>query len=408
MAKRRKKKFRLNPRFFLIIGGLLVVAAGAFLILKFTGKTGTITFGNIDSTLKVSGTVIRDESVVSTDKFEKISFNVIEGQNIANNTLIATVFKQGYQDESMVAYLNLQKEIYAHQKMLLGREDATLNEYEEKILAVENIIRDIARGTSDSDLLTQEQQLKYLQQDRIDYLRNIVPVDTELNNLYTQLQDQENSIRNWTRDIINTAGDGIVSFYFDGYENVLSSSKLGTINVSLVNSVVRGSNTTKTVESSSETQLYRLVKPNHWYVAFVTDIDSPMRVVEGETYFVNFSDYSENLYQGVARAPIVFSIADEESSSAQGVVNVLEFQVDIGSFVGIRTVNMLISKSAQGMMVSNDLIAFNEGIPCVYLQNGDSVMQVNIDVLASDEDNSIIQDASGMGTLVQGQKLVKP
>ena len=134
-----------------------------------------------------------------------------------------------------------------------------------------------------------------------------------------------------------------------------------------------------------------------------------MRVTEGESYYVSFSDYSENIYQGIARAPIVFSANEGETSATLGVVNILEFQVDIGSFAGIRTVNMEISKSAQGLMISNDLITYTNGVPCVYVESGDSMVMVELDILASDEENSIIREANGItGVLAHGQKLVKP
>ena len=47
-------------------------------------------------------------------------------------------------------------------------------------------------------------------------------------------------------------------------------------------------------------------------------------------------------YQGTALAPIV-----TESS----VVNILEFNVDIGDLLDIRAVNAIVTKSAQGVMV---------------------------------------------------------
>lgn len=413
MARRKRRRFRLNPRFFIIIGVLFVVAAAAVYLLRHRTKSGSLSFDSISMERKVAGAIIREETAVSTDRYEKINFHVIEGDMIANNALIATVYRMGYQDESMITILNLEKEIYQYQAQQVGSADATLNDINSRITAVEELIRDVARQDSNQDDLVLEQQLRSLQQERSNYLYATVPVDTYLQGLITQLNDQKATISNWTRDIINTAGSGIISFYFDGYEDVLSSSKLSTVNVSLIRNVVRGLNTSKASTSSSKALLYRLVSPNHFYLAFATDIDDPFRVTEGESYYVTFDDYSDTVYQVTAMAPIVFAIepTDEEeetSTSGQGVVNILEFYTDIGSFSGIRTVNATISKAAQGLKLDKELITIENGIPYVYIKNGDALMRVEVNVLSEDEKYCVIRESGGTSILNQGQKVIKP
>ena len=413
MARRKRRRFRLNPRFFIIIGVLFVVAVAAVYLLRHRTKSGSLSFDSISMERKVAGAIIREETAVSTDRYEKINFHVIEGDMIANNALIATVYRMGYQDESMITILNLEKEIYQYQAQQVGSADATLNDINSRITAVEELIRDVARQDSNQDDLVLEQQLRSLQQERSNYLYATVPVDTYLQGLITQLNDQKATISNWTRDIINTAGSGIISFYFDGYEDVLSSSKLSTVNVALIRRVVRGLNTSMASTSSSKAMLYRLVSPNHFYLAFATDIDDPFRVTEGESYYVTFDDYSDTVYQVTARAPIVFAIepTDEEeetSTSGQGVVNILEFYTDIGSFSGIRTVNATISKAAQGLKLDKELITIENGIPYVYIKNGDALMRVEVNVLSEDEKYCVIRESGGTSILNQGQKVIKP
>jgi hypothetical protein len=382
-------------------------------LLRHRTKSGSLSFDSISMERKVAGAIIREETAVSTDRYEKINFHVIEGDMVANNALIATVYRMGYQDESMITILNLEKEIYQYQAQQVGSADATLNDINSRITAVEELIRDVARQDSNQDDLVLEQQLRSLQQERSNYLYATVPVDTYLQGLITQLNDQKATISNWTRDIINTAGSGIISFYFDGYEDVLSSSKLSTVNVALIRKVVRGLNTSMASTSSSKAMLYRLVSPNHFYLAFATDIDDPFRVTEGESYYVTFDDYSDTVYQVTARAPIVFAIEptgeeEETSTSGQGVVNILEFYTDIGSFSGIRTVNATISKAAQGLKLDKELITIENGIPYVYIKNGDALMRVEVNVLSEDEKYCVIRESGGTSILNQGQKVIKP
>ena len=133
-----------------------------------------------------------------------------------------------------------------------------------------------------------------------------------------------------------------------------------------------------------------------------------MRVCAGEEYYVTFDDYSDAIYLATAREPVVFIKSNEESTATQGVVNILEFHVDIGSFVGIRTVNMTITKAAQGLMIKESMLDIYNGVPCVYVESGDVVTRVEVNVLAMDEKNAVIQSRDAAVPLVAGQKLVKP
>lgn len=396
-----RQRVRLRGRFFLILFGMMGFVALGIVLLTGSGGTAEARYGDVTGTIDMTAATIRDESTVSTDRYEKIIFSVVEGQSVANGAQIAQVFRLGYQDESTVTLLRLQREIYEYQKSMIGADAAAgLADIETRIADLEAQIRDAARGDSDADMLQLEQSLKSLQTERATYLQNNVQADATLTSLYSSLAEQENVLSNWTRNIVNSAGNGVVSFYFDGYERVLNASQIDTINAALINSVVRGGNTASSLSTTtSETPLYRLVQNTHWYIAFVTRADEPMRTTAGEQYYVVFDDYSTLTYQGTALAPIV-----TESS----VVNILEFNVDIGDLLDIRTVNAIVTKSAQGVMVPVDAIAYEAGIPSVEVQSGEATYRVTVNILAADEDNAVVAPANASDTLISGQRIIKP
>lgn len=396
-----RQRVRLRGRFFLILFGMMGFVALGIVLLTGSGGTAEARYGDVTGTIDMTAAIIRDESTVSTDRYEKIIFSVVEGQSVANGAQIAQVFRLGYQDESTVTLLRLQREIYEYQKSMIGADAAAgLADIETRIADLEAQIRDAARGDSDADMLQLEQSLKSLQTERATYLQNNVQADATLTSLYSSLAEQENALSNWTRNIVNSAGNGVVSFYFDGYERVLNASQIDTINAALINSVVRGGNTASSLSTTtSETPLYRLVQNTHWYIAFVTRADEPMRTTAGEQYYVVFDDYSTLTYQGTALAPIV-----TESS----VVNILEFNVDIGDLLDIRAVNAIVTKSAQGVMVPVDAIAYEAGIPSVEVQSGDATYRVTVNILAADEDNAVVSPVNASDTLISGQRIIKP
>jgi len=391
---------RIKGRFFVMLLGMIGVIALIMVIAELTKKTGEIEFGTLGAELEVSAAIIRDEAVVMTEPYEKISFNVTEGDTVSSDQVIAQVYRRGYQDESMVTLLNLQKQIYAYQLQLLGgQESAELTDLNANIAIVESQIRAVSRGESDLDMLDLEQSLKNLQSQRVTLMQTLVTPDTALNDMYAQLVSQQDTIASWRRNVVNMGGTGIVSFYFDGYEQVLSTNKLSTINSALVSSVVKGGNTASTVASTSETPLYRVINNTRWFIAFVTKSSDPMRLAEGEVYNVIFPDYSEQTYTATARAGAV---------SEDAVVNMLEFNTDIGKLIGVRTVAATISKSAQGLVVPLKVIEIVGGVPGINITYGESVLRVEVDILAKNDKKAVIRAKNATDTLTAGQKYLKP
>jgi len=394
-----RQRVRLRGRFFLLLFGLIAFIVIVVVLVTRGGGSAEVRFGEVTGTIQAAAAIVRDESVVSTEKSQKIIFSVTEGETIETGAQVAQVFKRGYQDESMITLLRLEREIYEHQKTLIpSSASAGLTEIEDRILEVEEQIRTCARGDNSLDLLNLERSLKNLQTERTQYLQNYVTPDAVLNGLYASLVEQQQAMGNWSRNIINSSGSGVISFYFDGYERVLSTAQLSMINAALINSVVKGGNTATATDSSTETPLYRLVHNTHWYIAFVTMAPDPMRTVAGEEYFVVFDDYSDLTYQATAIEPIVTDAS---------VVNILEFNVELGDFLGIRTVNATVTKNAQGVMVPVEMLNYEAGIPGVSVKNGDLVTNIPVNILAADENNAVVKPVNATDMLVSGQRIIK-
>ena len=397
MAKSRK---RIKGRFFLMILILVGFIALVVVVANALKKTGEIQFGSLGADLEVNAAIIRDEKVIMSEPYEKITFDVVEGETVNNDQVIAQLYRRGYQDETMVTLLNLQKQIYDYQMQLLGGQaPQELVDLNANIDEVEKQIRAVSRGQSTLDMLDLEQTLKDLEDQRVTLLQSVVTADTTLTQLYSDLKSQQNVMSSWKRDILNTGGTGIVSFYFDGYEQVLNVNKLSTINSALVKTVVNGGNTAKNADSTSEVPLYRIINNTHWFIAFVTNATDPMRLAEGEQYSVLFQDYSDQQYTATARASQV---------SENAVVNILEFNTDIGKLIGTRTVAATISKSAQGLVVPLSAIQIISGMPSINISYGDSVLRVEVDILAQSDNKAVIRAHNASDNLTAGMKYVKP
>ena len=77
MARVRR---RINSRFFVFLTVLIGIAALAVVLIIRNRHAGEITYGSIGAELDASAVIIRDETIVSTENYEKVVFMVVEGE----------------------------------------------------------------------------------------------------------------------------------------------------------------------------------------------------------------------------------------------------------------------------------------------------------------------------------------
>ena len=397
------KNLVIRPRFYVFFFVFLGLIVG--LILWFTRDTnvGEVRYGDVSTELTASSVIVREESTVSTEKYQKITFSVVEGDAVTNGQEIARVYKRGFPEETLVSQQRVERDILDRQRMLITDTEAEegYRDIEERIETLGEAVRESARNGSGDDMLALENELKELQWERRMYLDGSVTPDAELEALYAERDGLDATIAEWERGIVNSAGNGTVSFYFDGYERVINASQLSMINSALINSVVKGGNTasTSTGDSSAEKTLYRLVNTAKWYIAFVTKADAPFRTVKGERYDVTFPDYSDKVYHATAADPTV---------TGGAVVNFLEFDTEIGEFLNIRSVSAVIQKSASGTMVPADMIGYLNGEPYLMVLYGKEAVTVPVNIYCADETNAVVEPKDRKMSLSAGVKIQRP
>ena len=228
------------------------------------------------------------------------------------------------------------------------------------------------------------------------FLKNTVQPTEELTRLYNSREDKLNQLASYKTDI-TAAKDGRVSFYFDGFEQVLNKDKLDTVNAALVNTTVAG--TVDTLGGSSNNLLYRLVDARLWYAAFVTNKSDAASLCEGQTYTVTFDGYEEQSFTANAMELI---------HSEAGVLNMLELSEDMGPLLNSRVITITARGSVSGLTVPLDAIGYKDGASIITIENGEGNYDVQIDIIASDEDSAVIRARDGEGALSEGMRYKKP
>jgi putative membrane fusion protein len=296
----------------------------------------------------------------------------------------------------MQSLLNVQKEILAQQMAQLeGIENPDLTQLNGEIDALLSDIRSVTMEGEPKDLLDLEWSLKELMQRRIDYLKNSVQATETLSSLYAEEQNRIAQIEEWKSDIV-TAGSGLVSFYFDGFEQVLCADKLNTLNADLIKRVLKGS---KSTAAGSADNLYRLINSEHWYCSFITPSAEALRLAEDEEYTVVFEGYYDRPYIGRAL---------RSSVSGNDVVNILEFEQDIGPLYSTRIADCVLYKEVQGLKVPLKSIDIKNGLPGINIKNNGKSEWIEVNVLTADDENAIISASDNARTLTPGTEYIKP
>lgn len=423
----RRSRMKINPRFYIILCLALAVVVVTVLAFKPGGKSGSLSAGRQELTMETSAILIRSESCNSVEKYDRVSFQVREGAQVTAEMPVAVVYRWGYTDDMTQALLKVQEQIYAKQIELLGGvESAELASLNAQITGKQRDIRTalaadvntvslsavsappspspgLAEGEAAAagaaapqaaarqplDLLTIEQDIKALLSQRCNLLRQAVQADEALNALYSEAEAKKAQLAEYTSEVA-AKGGGVVSFYFDGYEQVLNADKLDVISAELVNKVLSNAGSGA---SATENLLYRLVEPGRWYLAFVTPKDQALRVSAGQVYAVRVEGYPDKQFMGTALEPVV---------NENGVVNMLEFNEDIGELISVRSAKITLSAEMTGMKVPLKAIALEKGVPTLLVEGA----KVGLNVLSADEDTAIVAAKEG-GALQAGQRYGK-
>ncbi len=399
--KRRRPRFMLNKG---AIWAIIIMGVVIFLLVLFVPRRDwcDTRSGAMELNTDISCAIIRDEQVISVEKYDHITYCVREGASVAPGDRIAYILKWGYSDDMLYSLLEIQAEIYeAQMAQMSGVYDTKLMELEDSITLVESELRDTMMLGTEGEILDIQLRLSELLTQRSDYLRQNVYATEELSNLYEEESLRQAQIEQWQSSIVSTVG-GRVSFYLDGYESAINASKLEIISYDIVKKAINGASLTNaTVESSR--QLYRIVNDQVWYCAFTTRADKSFRLIEGEQYAIRFEGYSDEVFKGVAHAPKI---------SGEYVINILEFNTDSGDFMNIRSLGANIQMAASGVITELDTVFVDEdGQAYVTLKSdepSDGAVKIPVTVVCVDEEMCLIKPTDPTLSIYPGQTLEKP
>jgi len=391
MAVRRKPKLR----FFIILGIALIGAILAVILVIQSRQTAAVEWASTEFEANFDVLIVRDEVVYEAKNYGKTEFIAVEGERVEVADPIVEVYEWGYNDTTHSELLDLQKIILEYEADVIraGIIDDQLIDINVRIDAKALQIAQVVSGDA-KDLLPLEREMKELLDERSTYLRNVMP-DDQLTEYLKQETALLELIAGWRQSVVANE-PGLVSFYFDGNEALMSKENIGSFTRSALEEVIDG----KIIETSSDDQafvpLYRVVKEDEWYVILLSDADIPEMYI-GNGFSIIFDDYLDEMQTGVVFEKTILENND-------GFVYTILIRGNIGALLGERRVSAKLYNVQEGMRVPRSCIRSTGEISYVETTDGQIVP---VYLIADDGEYVFIQTYQGEAELQIGQLLKK-
>ena len=404
MAYYGKKRIRIKPRFFVIVGAtlFLLIWGVVSLIRAITGVS--VEWGGLETDRNVTAIVIRDENVIRSQEYARMNCLVAEGEVVEAGEPVAELYTSDYSEKDLQNLISLQKTIkeYQQNNILKNIVDATLEDYNARISAKLEEISQAADSTRVQNLLVLEHELSALMTERQNYMRQIVTPDDALNSLYQQEADLQTKI-SANKQVIGLTESSAVSFFMDGYEESLNANRLDTLTVKMIEQVCKeitsygDSLTQSNGPMNANAPLLRAVNNNLWYLVYTM----PARentLVEGTTCELTLEGYNDD-------EDLITATVHSVKREGSNVLVVLRVEHPVGAMMRLRKISVHIGRNAEGFKVP--LKAVRDG-NTVRVITGEGQVDVPVEVVASNSRYAIIRQSDGGAALALNQRLVMP
>lgn len=342
-AKKKKKKKKSGLRFLRVLIPVIVLAVvgvAAWQLRGFVGRNATTAIAS-EATLGgyYEGTLViaRNETLYETENATSIDFVASEGSRVNRSGVICKVYSSGFNQTEINRLQTYREEIQSYHvsQVLSTYVDAELDSENAEISSLAQQVRTLVQGRGVGSLGNLERQLESALTVRKNYLRQKYPDDQTLAELYKVENDQLKKIESWTTTY-TAPEDCLVSFYTDGYENMVNAGTYSSLTPSEVRSVIRGVAPEQSAVSRGSDPIFRTVIEDEWYALFLCT-DKEWNPVVGEEYQMQLTGFDN--YVLPARVESFTRIGGDLllrmriSQSVEPVLNIRTCGAAVGDFV---------------------------------------------------------------------------
>lgn len=395
----QKLHYNFDKRYLLMgIGGVLLVALVVLMIVLIPTRHEAA-LGKMAFSVSTEGIIVRSEKLYQMDVNGKAELTVEEGQSVTKGEEIAVVYSSDYSESTLTDLKNCRAKIldYLRNNMLKNILNKDLSDMDAQIDELTVKIHDMIANGETGNLLKFERELVNLMDERQTFLREQVNVDTQLQEYYDEESALLAGIQGWQKS--STAeSDGVVSFYFDGAESVLTPENMLKMSVSEITSILDGKSYYTLTDSTTSRPLYRLVDKNNWYVMVISDVQIPEFETKNTSFQVKFGGSDTGSYTAKV---------SEFRKDGKQFVYYFHFEDDITKLLIARNVDLTVSMEYVGVIVPENAVKTKNDQMGVYIRNSDNNREfIPIEILINSDGYAIIQAVDITAPLTEGITLL--
>ena len=381
------------PQIMLIV--LVLAFAVWYLVTTLTPATSpyaTITAGVIGSRYTGDCLIVRDETPFDAEGVSSVDYIAEEGSLVSRGTTVCNVYSSGFSTREMITLQDYRDQIKEYQIKLLKAEvntDARMEKLEADVMTRAREVRELIGGAR-GNMNNQESLLATAIKARQNRLKELYSEDQRMTRLYDDEQSQLQRISSWTKQY-GAQGEGLVSFYSDGYEYGLTITNYDQFNPSQVRSMLNGQKPTDDLVSKGKTTIYRLVRDNHWVVLMLIK-DSNWNPVEGAIYELKLENFKDTMVQ--ARV-VSFTRTGGELEVR------LDIQAPVQPVLYIRTCTGVLGDSVTSLTVPAKALYTQDNMPGVVVVREGYEFFVPVNVIDK-RDGMVFISAIQQGALYEG------
>lgn len=339
----KRKQRVVRTLFFLIIILYFVYKLVYGLFIK-PPDTEIVRFGEVSTQKEYQCLIVRDEKIVKSPSEGIIKYYVEEGEKVENGYKISEIYTSSVNEEDREKLNDLHERIDEIESTKGSMFEVDVEKLDNEISLIVDELRN-ARVQEDFEKIRQlEDNLK----NKIDKKRRVSGDKSfsgaNLSKLQSEKELLETKIKNSILEIDSPAS-GIVSYYVDGYEELLTSSNLANIKYEFIKTMEPSLEKLKYDKVIYNQPVFKITDNTLWYIVIVTDTDDADTFKTGKKISMDFPD-----------SRITGSIVDKINDESKSFIVVKTNQFE-SSFNRLRKVNLNIVKDQyEGLKIHRDSI----------------------------------------------------
>lgn len=341
--------------------------------------TETVMSADLYDGVDVVGFVIKDETVIHSDKTGVIGYPIKEGGRVAKNGTVANLFQS---EEAANAYITVEaltkeietlkdtqtyNDLYAAD---LGLVNKKINESLIQFLTDRQRTKKSIAYSSDSELAN------FINRKQI-----ITGQATDYNTLIASLEQKKASyqvIFGGNVGSIKTDISGYFISVVDGYESVIGTDQIASLTAETLKNLKP--------ETVPPTAICKVVADYKWYIAAEIPFDYSLSLKEGQSMTL------KTAIDGYTKLPVTIETVNRNKADENAVV-VFSCKIVSEELAGLRTLPAtILTEHYSGLRVNKASIRVEEGKTGVYVFKNNQLEFVEVEVLYTDKYSIVKQE----------------